>query len=248
VSSSVNSAPTGGGTSSSADAAPTGGVGTQAVPPSPVNPSPTRDESQGATPGGGPAPTGTARPTAAPGPTNKNGGGGASQSCDLDPVAAIAAESSSDDQQHMQGWAPLRANGWIVFVPNNDWHLTASDAGFSAISPTGGIEADDVSWPSQTPWTEAALEQKFLADVADYHVICQTSYVQGPNGGSQGFEFTAVEEGTPIQGILILSLPTPQVTGFYSGQIRDLFTSQTQYSTATAETLMIIIKRAIYQP
>jgi hypothetical protein len=47
---------------------------------------------------------------------------------------------------------------------------------------------------------------------------------------------------------LILSLPASQVSGFYSGQVRDLFTPTSQYSTSTAETLMLIIKRAIFQP
>ena len=175
-------------------------------------------------------------------------GGGANGGCDLDQVAAIAGESSGQDEQLTQGWSLLRANGWTVFVPSGDWHLTSSDAGFSAISPTGGVEADDVSWPSQTPWTESALEQKFVADVADFQVICQTSFAQSATGGSQGFEFTAVEGGAPVQGVLILSLPTSQISGFYSGQVRDLFTPTTQYSTTTAETLMLIIKRAIFEP
>lgn len=175
-------------------------------------------------------------------------GGGANGGCDLDQVASIAGESGGQDEQLTQGWSLLRANGWTVFVPSGDWHLTSSDAGFSAISPTGGVEADDVSWPSQTPWTESALEQKFVADVADFEVVCQTSFAQSATGGSQGFEFTATEDGAPIQGILILSLPASQVSGFYSGQVRDLFTPTSQYSTSTAETLMLIIKRAIFQP
>jgi hypothetical protein len=152
------------------------------------------------------------------------------------------------DQQRSASWSLLQANGWTVFAPSSDWHLSASNGGFDVVSPDGRSGADATSWPSQTPWTETTLAQEFVSKVSNFNVICSTPVEQAASGSSQEFEFTANSGGTPIHGVLALSILNPTVPGFYDGQIRDLYTPASQWSTTSAQNLMLVIKRAIESP
>jgi len=180
-------------------------------------------------------------------PSGSSAGSG-SNGCDLTAVISVLGESSGADAQRTASWSLLQANGWTVAVPNSDWHLNASNGGFDALSPDGGSGADDNSWPSQTPWTESALAQEFTSRVSGFNVICSSSVENSASGSSQAFEFSANSGGTPIQGVLILSILTPTAAGFYDGQTRDVYIPASQYSTSSAQDLMLIVKKAIENP
>jgi hypothetical protein len=212
------------------------------VPASNPPSSATAPASDATAPASGATPNDTTVP-AAPSST------GASNGCSISAVTAITDESAAQDAQQTASWSLIQANGWTVPVPDSDWHLTASDGGFDVVSPDGGSGTDLTVWPSQTPWTLQGLAQtEFLNKVSDFQVVCSTQVQQTVTGPAQGYEFTADSGGSPIHGIVIFTLLTPTTSGIYFGQVRDLYTPTAQWSTANAELLTLINKRAIESP
>jgi hypothetical protein len=163
-------------------------------------------------------------------------------------VEAIAGEPSSADDQRTAGWSLLQANGWSVFAPDGRWHLSASQGGADVLSPDGLSDASVANWPAQTPWTFATLGQQILAHVTGISVICQSPVERDSAAATQATEFTGVYQGERIHAVIILSLFSPTTAGLYNGQTRSFYTRAGQWSPTAAQTLMLIIKRAILVP
>jgi hypothetical protein len=72
--------------------------------------------------------------------------------------------------------------------------------------------------------------------------------VQGASGSSELFEFTGVYQGESIHAMLALSLLAETTPGLFVGQTRSIYTSVGQWSSTNAQTLWLIIKRAIPSP
>jgi hypothetical protein len=170
--------------------------------------------------------------------------------CSISVVSGIAAESGSADQGRMAGWALLRAGEWSVPAPSGSWHLTESDAGADTTSPGGGFDASVEAWPSQTPWTMTGLFQRQASamGLSGISTICHTSAASGPNGTTQGVEFTGVSGSEAVHGIMSLSILTPTVPNDFVGQVHTIITPAAQWSTGAEQTLMLISKRAIETP
>jgi hypothetical protein len=168
--------------------------------------------------------------------------------CTLPVILAISGESSSEDAARTAGWVTLQANGWTVFAPNGDWHLSASQGGIDVVSPDGESDASLESWPAQSPWTFASLSREILGNVTDIHVICQTAVERDSAAASQATEFTGDDQGREIHAVMILSLETPTVPDLYYGETHFIYTPAAQWSPAAAQTLMLITKRAILVP
>ncbi len=170
--------------------------------------------------------------------------------CSLGVIEAVAGESSAADARLSASWTLLRANGWTVFVPNQDWHLSASDAGADVASPDGLSDASLATWYSLgTPWTFASLRAKYLAPVTGIHVVCSSPVVQNSAAQTQAVELTGRYLGERIHAAIIFSLLTPSPGSELSvGETRSLFTPLRQWSAANERTLMLIIKRAIQVP
>jgi hypothetical protein len=212
--------------------------------------------------GGAPASSPTPRTTAVPGTTAATGPSTplvtvpatttpartAVSGCTLSAITAIAAESTGADQAQTASWVLLRANGWTVDAPNEDWHLSASDAGADVLSPDGTSDASLSTWYAQSRWTAATLAQKVLGSVSNFDAVCSSPDEQGSTGATVATEFTGEYQDRPIHGIIILSLLTPTVPDLYVGEIRSMYTPASAWSATAAQTLMLIIKRAIQDP
>lgn len=157
-----------------------------------------------------------------------------------EPVAAAAGQSPS--------WVPLQANGWTVFAPNDQWTLTASDAGADVNSPGGQQDASLLTWYSLgVPWTLKSLGAKFLGHLSHIEDLCQTAVARSASGQSQATELTGYLGHQKLTAVLIDLLPTP-TTETYVGESRYIYTPASQWSTANAKTLALIIRRAIQVP
>ena len=175
--------------------------------------------------------------------------GTGSGNCSISAVASVIDQSSAQDQQATGSWTFLQANGWTVPTPSGDWHLSASAGGFDAVSPDGGSGADLSAFPSQTPWTISSLAQAdFFNDFTNFDVVCSTQVQQSVLGPAQAYEFTGDNNGVPVHGIVIFTLLNSTQQGIYYGQVRDLYTPTSQWSTANAQTLILISKLAIESP
>jgi hypothetical protein len=154
----------------------------------------------------------------------------------------VAAENQSPD------WALVRANGWTAAVPSGSWTITASDAGADINSPNGQQDASLITWYSlDVPWTFKTLGAKFLGHFTHIDNLCQTAVARGPAGESEAMEIAGVLNHQELRAVLILTMLTP-TTETYVGESRYLYTPASQWSTANAETLALIIKRAIQVP
>ena len=163
-------------------------------------------------------------------------------------VIDIVGESDLAAARQSEGWVLVRANGWTAAVPNGDWTITASDAGADINSPTGQQDASLITWYSlDVPWTFKTLGAKFLGHFTDIHNLCQTAVARDPSGESEALEMTGVTGGQELHAVLILTMLTP-TTETYVGESRYLYTPASQWSTGNAETLALIIRRAIQVP
>lgn len=208
--------------------------------------------------GGGGGGGATTSPLSAPTSSAAPAGGGATASaapatarnaCSIPVVLAIAGESSSADAARTASWVTLQANDWTVFVPNSDWHLSASTAGGADIfSPDGNSAANLGDKESQTPWTLATLSQVALSSVSNLNIICMSSIERSSSLTSQATEFTGDYQGMHIHGVVVLSLLTPTTPNFFVGEIRSIYTPAAQWSTAAEQTLWLIVKHAVFVP
>jgi hypothetical protein len=174
----------------------------------------------------------------------------ATSSCTLGPVDTIIGESDAAAQAQTASWSILQANGWTVVAPSADWTLSASPGGAGAdvLSPDGLSDASIGNWPAQTPWTYQTLSQEVLGQVSNIKSICHSPNVQGASGSSEVFEFTGVYKGESIHAVLALSLLAETTPGLFVGQTRSIYTSVGQWSSGNAQTLWLIIKRAVPSP
>jgi hypothetical protein len=204
------------------------------------------------------APTPTANPTGsnaispefvAPTPTTAAPPATASANgCSLGVVETLSGESSSDDEAKTASWSIQHENGWTLFTPGGDWHLSTSSQGLDVLSPDGGSDASLASWPSTTPWTYQSLAANILGSVSNIQVICQSPNESSASGETEATEITGVYQGQPIHAVIVLSLLTPTTAGFYDGQTRSIYTPASQWSTDSEATLWLIVKRAILNP
>jgi hypothetical protein len=135
-----------------------------------------------------------------------------------------------------------------VFAPNDNWTLTASDAGADVNSPNGQQDASLITWYSLgTPWTFASLGAKFLGHLSHIDYLCHTEVARSPSGESEAMELTGHLNDQELHAVLILSLLTPS-TETYVGESRYLYTPQTQWSAANARSLALIIRLAVQVP
>jgi hypothetical protein len=174
----------------------------------------------------------------------------ATSSCSLGSVDTIIAESDAAAQAQTASWSILQANGWTVFAPSSDWGLSASPGGAGAdvLSPDSLSDASIGNWPAQKPWTYQTLSQEVLGGVSDIKNICHSPNDQSASGSSELFEFTGLYKGESIHAMLALSILAETTSGFFDGQTRSIYTPVGQWSSANAQTLWLIIKRAIPSP
>lgn len=169
--------------------------------------------------------------------------------CSLNVVYGVAGESTAADARQMGSWTILRANGWTVFAPNSDWHLSASDAGADVLSPDGLADASLATWYQlQTPWSFRSLAAKILGPVSAIHVICSSPVERNAEATTEAAELTGRYQGEAIHAVVILSLMAPNGTETSVGETRSFYTSTAGWSAAQERTLMLIIKRAIPAP
>ena len=162
-------------------------------------------------------------------------------------VIDIVTESDAAAESQSPGWAPIQANGWTAFVPGSNWTITASDAG-ADINSTTGEDASLLTWYSlEVPWTMKTLGAKFTSHLTRTRYLCDTAVARSASGSSQAFELTGYAGQKQIQAVLILSMLTP-TTETYVGESRYVYTPASQWSASNAETLALIVKRAIEAP
>jgi hypothetical protein len=171
-----------------------------------------------------------------------------SSACAISAIETIIDESASADQARTSSWSILQANGWTVFAPSGDWHLSASDGGADVLSPDGLSDASLASWPSLTAWSYTSLGAKILGNVSDIKIVCRTPSETGPSGSSELFELTGVYEGEAIHAAVALSILNETSSGDFEGQTRSVYTPASEWTPANAQTLWLIIKRAIFAP
>lgn len=146
------------------------------------------------------------------------------------------------------GWVPIQANGWTAFVPNNEWTLSASSSGADINSPNGQEDASLITWYQLgVPWTLRSLGQKFLGHLARVVYLCRTAVAQSPSGESQAMELTGYVGRQELRAVLIDSV-LAQTTETSVGESRYLYTPESKWSAANAETLALVIRRAIQVP
>ena len=174
----------------------------------------------------------------------------ATSSCTVGAVERIIAESDAAAQAQTASWSILQANGWTVFAPSSNWGLSASPGGAGAdvLSPDSLSDASLGNWPAQTPWTYQTLSQEVLGGVSNIKNICHSPNDQSASGSSELFEFTGLYKGESIHAMLALSILAETTSGFFDGQTRSIYTPVGQWSSANAQTLWLIIKRAIPSP
>lgn len=165
----------------------------------------------------------------------------------LDNVIGTLAEPTSTAERQTGSWVLLQEDGWTAPAPNNDWTLTASDAGADINSPNGQSDASLLTWYSLSAWTLNTLGAKFFNDVTDVHKLCETRAVEGPGGETQGIELTADNGGEQIQVVLLLAL-LRRTTETYVGETRWLYTPKSQWSSANIQTLALIMRLTIQSP
>ncbi len=216
------------------------------ITPTTANSTATRQARPAATHADGQAPpaaTHAADPAQPAAPTTAHHG------CTIPVVLAIAGESDSADASRTASWTTLQANDWTVFVPDSDWHLSASTAGGADIfSPDGGSAANLGDKEAQTPWTLATLGQVALGSVSNLNIICRSSIERSASLTTQATEFTGDYQGVAIHGVVALSLLTPTTPNFFAGEIRSIYTPAAQWSTSAEQTLWLIIKHAVFVP
>jgi hypothetical protein len=172
-----------------------------------------------------------------------------SSRCSLNAVYGVAGQSAAADARQTASWTLLRANGWTVFAPSSDWHLSASDAGADVASPDGLSDASLATWYQLgNPWTLKGLAGRILGGVSSIHTICTSPVERSAAATTQAAELTGRYQGESIHAVIILSVMAPNGTETYAGETRTLYTSTAGWSTAQERTLMLIIKRAIPTP
>ena len=161
-----------------------------------------------------------------------------------DVIRIITGSDAAADSQS-PGWVPVQANGWTAFVPNGEWTIVASDSGADINSPNGKEDASLITWYASlgTRWTMATLVKKFTGALTRVKGLCQTSLEQSASGESQAFELS-FSQGKQIRAVLIDSI-LAQTTETSVGESRYAYTPAAQWSVSNAETLALIIKRAI---
>jgi hypothetical protein len=172
-----------------------------------------------------------------------------SSRCSLNVVYSVAGESAAADARQIASWTLLRANGWTVFAPSSDWHLSASDAGADVLSPDGRSDASLATWYQLgRPYSLQGLAAVILNGVSSIHTICRSPVERSAAATTQAVELTGRYQGESIHAVIILSVMAPNGTETYVGETRTLYASTTGWSTAQERTLMLIIKRAIPTP
>jgi len=135
-----------------------------------------------------------------------------------------------------------------VFVPNGDWHLRASDAGADVLSPNGSSDASLGTWYSTTaPWTMQTLADQILSGVSGIDVVCNTPVETSATGSSQLVELTGTYQSVRIHAVIALSI-LRQTTSTSIGETRSVYTPVGAWSASAAQTLWLIVKRAIPIP
>jgi hypothetical protein len=172
-----------------------------------------------------------------------------SSRCSLNVVYGVAGESAAADAGQIAAWTLLRANGWTVFTPSSDWHLSASDAGADVLSPDGLADASLATWYQLgRPWSLQGLAAMILNGVSSIHIICSSPVERSAAATTQAAELTGRYQGESIHAVIILSVMAPNGTETSVGETRTLYASTAGWSTAQERTLMLIIKRAIPTP
>jgi hypothetical protein len=169
--------------------------------------------------------------------------------CSLNLIYGVAGESAAADARQTSSWTFLRANGWTVFAPSSDWHLSASDAGADVISPDGLSDASLATWYQLgNPWTLKALAAKILGQVSSIHTICTSPVARSAAATTQAAELTGRYQGEAIHAVIILSVMAPNGTETSVGETRSLYTATAGWSAVHERTLMLIVKRALQAP
>jgi hypothetical protein len=169
--------------------------------------------------------------------------------CSLNVIYGVAGESAAADARQTASWTLLRANGWTVFAPNGDWHLSASDAGADVLAPNGLSDASLATWYQLgRPYSLSGLATMILRGVSSIHTICHSPVERSATATTQAVELTGRYQGEAIHAVIILSVMAPNGTETYVGETRTLYAPAAGWSAAQERMLMLIIKRAIPMP
>lgn len=162
-------------------------------------------------------------------------------------VISVVTEAQATAADQAGSWVLLQANGWTVFAPNDDWALSASDAGADVNSPNGQ-DASLITWYSLgVPWTFKTLGAKFLGHLSHIDYLCRTGVARSASGESEAMELTGDLGAQRLHAVLILSMLSTS-TETYTGESRYLYTPASQWSAANAKTLALIIRLAVQAP
>jgi hypothetical protein len=165
--------------------------------------------------------------------------------CSLPTVTQITGQSSSTQQQEMSSWTTIQANGWTAFVPNGDWHISASDAGVNLVSPDGSEGASDDSYSQQSPWTFDSLGAEL--SLSDVNVICRTT-ASSSASTTEVTDLTADSGGSEIRGIFSLTIVTPTDSDLFQADLRFVYSSPSEWSSSVESTLLLVMLNAIESP
>ena len=135
---------------------------------------------------------------------------------------------------------------WTAWVPNGAWVLDAGPQGADIHSPDDRSDASMAAYDvvPGNPYTFASLTNEILSAVSNVHVICRTPVARNTTAEVQATELTGVYNREAVHVVVVLTV----YFASGNGEIRDVYTPKSQWTTGNETALMLVLRRAIEVP